>query len=290
MNTLAIIGIGRWGKNLVREFNEIADIKYSFSAGEPKNIKWLKQCYPHIRHTSSFTDILKDRQVDAIIIATPIKTHYQIAREALKAHKHVFVEKPLAIRTQDADALLRLAKKNNCALFVGHTFLYHPIFEKIKKIHKDEHIMYANCEWQKYGSFCEDIIWNLLIHDTALLLTLFGNPVSTKLQYKKGVISACDIITAEFSFSKNIKTHIYINRASNIKRKTITFITAKNNIYVWDDNALLRLNQKTKIFKSIMQTKKTPLALECIEFLKAIKTKHQDSLGLDVINVLSKLK
>ncbi len=290
METIAIIGIGKWGKNLLREFNTIADIKYAQSTGNIENVQWLKQHYPHIQHTSSLSIILKDPSIKAVVIATPIKTHYKIAIQALKAYKHVFIEKPLTDRVRDAQALVKLAQKNRSTLFVGHLFLYHPIFQKIQKIHKNDPIVSIHSEWHKQGSFQEDVVWNLLVHDVALLIALWGDPRSARLYYRKGIISAADIVATEFTFSKNKKAHVFINRVSNIKRKAITLVTAKNNIYLWENDTLLRLNPTTKIFQPIMQSKKTTLALECRAFLKTVRQRSVDTIGLDVVRALSTLK
>jgi UDP-2-acetamido-3-amino-2,3-dideoxy-glucuronate N-acetyltransferase len=106
---IALIGAGRWGKNLLREFDKLSVVASVCHLKNPKTTQWLKNSFPHIRHTNSYKDILRDPTVEAVVIATPVKTHYRIAREALLAGKHVFVEKPLAQTAAEAKELSDLA-------------------------------------------------------------------------------------------------------------------------------------------------------------------------------------
>ncbi|MEK9175207.1 MAG: Gfo/Idh/MocA family oxidoreductase [Patescibacteria group bacterium] len=271
--SIAIIGIGRQGKNLLREFKTVAHVAYAFGK---KDLKLSRA--------------LKDHYVEAVVVATPIKTHFSIARRALLAGKHVFLEKPMTDNVSQARALVKLAQKQKRSLFIGHTFLYHPIFEKIKEINKRDPIISTHFEWHKLGSFHEDIKWNLLVHDVALLLTLWSKPIHLKLLYKKTVIGSGDILSAEFFFSKNRKATVNINRASSIKRKAMTFITKKQNIYLWENDILLKLDKKNNLFKEIFESKNAALGIECGAFLRTIKEKSDGSFGARVIEVWSKLK
>lgn len=270
-HSIAIIGIGRWGKNLLREFNAVAHVAYAFG-----------------KKDSQLAKVLKDPEIQAVIIATPIKTHYTIARQALLAGKHVFVEKPMTDNLTQARVLVTLARKQKRALFVGHIFLYHPVFEKIEKINVRDPIMLINFEWQKFGSFHEDIKLNLLVHEVAILLKLWGKSNKSKLFYQQGIISSADILSAQFVFSKNRKANVYINRTSSIKRKAITLITKNKNVYLWENDILLKLDKG--VFKQIFKPKRTALALECRAFLQTIKNKPDGSFGAQVVEVLSKLK
>ena len=136
MNQIAIVGIGRWGKNLIREFSKLSKVKFCLTTGNKENLKWLKKNYPDVIHTTHISDILNDQTIDAVVIATPIKTHYSLVKKSLESKKHVFVEKPLAKSTPEINDLIKIAKKNERTLFVGHIFLYNEIFKKLKHILK----------------------------------------------------------------------------------------------------------------------------------------------------------
>jgi len=113
MKKLGIIGIGNWGKNLIRDISKISCVKKCSSLGNPKNISWLKKKYPSIQHTCNLKEIFDDKEIDAVIIATPINTHYNLVKKALLSKKHVFVEKPISSTLSKAEELIKIAKKNN---------------------------------------------------------------------------------------------------------------------------------------------------------------------------------
>ena len=132
MKKIAIIGLGKWGRNLLREFSKISCVTKCHTRGNQKNISWLRKNYPKVVHTTSIRDILTDKNIDAVVISTPINSHFKIARNALEAGKHVFVEKPMTNTIVEAKQLLKIAKSKNLNLFVGHIFLHNEIFKKIK--------------------------------------------------------------------------------------------------------------------------------------------------------------
>ena len=292
MNQIAIIGIGRWGKNLIREFSKISTVKFCLTTGNKENLKWLKKNYPDVIHTTKISDILNDSSIDAVIIATPIKTHYLLVKKILESQKHVFIEKPLAKKSSEINNLIKIAKKNKKTLFVGHVFLHNEIFKKLKLILKTESIKHAIFEWKKLGTFDEDIFENLLSHDLSLNLELFGIPKKVKLIRKRGLLTPIDDFTLELYFTKTQTSVITIDRTAHYKKKTIMIITKKNS-YIWDDNELLKFNKETELYKTIFQTKNTPLYLECKEFVKQINAKHSsiDSaiLASKISNIISKI-
>ena len=111
MKKIAIIGLGKWGKNLIRDVSKISCVKKCSSLGNSNNIKWLKKKYPSIQYTYNLKEIFADKEIDAVIIATPINTHYNLVKKALLAKKHVFVEKPLSSTLSNAEELIKIAKK-----------------------------------------------------------------------------------------------------------------------------------------------------------------------------------
>ena len=292
MKKIAIIGLGKWGKNLLREFSNVSCVTKCHTRGNQKNISWLRRNYPKVVHTTSIRDILTDKNIDAVAISTPINSHFKIAKNSLESGKHVFVEKPMASSVIEAKQLIKIAKSKNLNLFVGHVFLYNEIFKKIKKIDKQESITYAHFAWKKFGTFDEDIFKNLLSHDISLILALFGSPNRIRLTNNVGFITTSDRISLELNFTRNRKCEVSIDRISPHKEKSVTFLT-KKNLFVWNDDELLRFDKRTQSFKKIYQSKNTPLHLECKKFIANITSKKvsYDSsfLALNVTRILSKL-
>ena len=293
MKKLGIIGIGNWGKNLVRELSKIHCIKKCSSNGNLKNIRWLKKNYPSIQYVSDSKEIFADKEINAVIIATPINTHYKIVKKALLSKKHVFVEKPISTNLSEAEELIEIAKKNNLLLFVGHIFIFNEIFKKLIQISNRENITHLNFLWNKFGTFDEDIFLNLVSHDLSIILALFGKPKKIKLINKFGVISKCDVVTLILELPNKKTCQIHVNRCSNHKQKHVTIFTQKN-IYIWDDLSLFKNNKKTNSFKLIFQSKYTPLEIECKEFVKKLNETNISfefaNIAKDVIQVIQKLK
>ena len=293
MNKLGIIGIGNWGKNLVRDFSKISDIKKCTSRGNVQNIKWLKKNYPSIEYVSNQKEIFNDEEINAVIISTPIKTHYALVKQALLSKKHVFIEKPICSKLSDAKELIKIAKRNNLFLFVGHIFLFNEVLKKLIQISKKEKIIYTQFQWNKFGTFDEDIFLNLLSHDISIILKLFGKPKKIKVQSSFGLISKCDVVTLNLKLSQNKECQIYLNRCSNNKQKLVTIFTEKN-VYLWDDLKLYKNNKKSDQFKLIFESKSTPLENQCKKFItelnKSKKSSEYANLAKDVIQVIQKLK
>ena len=273
MKQIAIIGMGRWGKNLVRDFSKLSKVKTCVTTGNKKNMMWLRKNYPNIDLTTDINQVLNDSDIDAVVIATPIKSHFTIARKSLESKKHVFVEKPLTKTVDQAEKLIDIAKRNKLCLFVGHVFLYNEIFQKIKKIHKNESIKHANFEWKKLGTFDEDIFENLLSHDLSLNLELFGMPKKIQLKNKYSLLTPIDRFSLELFFGKTRRSEIKIDRTSHYKKKTV-MITTRKNYYIWDNDELLKFDKKTETYKKIFQSKNMPLYLECKEFIRIIGAKN----------------
>jgi len=293
MKKLGIIGIGNWGKNLVRELSKIYCIKKCSSNGNSKNIRWLKKNYPSIQYVSDSREIFADKEINAVIIATPINTHYKLVKNALSSKKHVFVEKPISANLSEAEELIEIAKKNNLLLFVGHIFIFNEIFKKLIQISNRENITHLNFLWNKFGTFDEDIFLNLVSHDLSIVLALFGKPKKIKLINKFGVISKCDVVTLILELPNKKTCQIHVNRCSNHKQKHVTIFTQKN-IYIWDDLSLFKNNKKTNSFKLVFQSKYTPLEIECKEFVKKLNETNISfefaNIAKDVIQVIQKLK
>lgn len=289
MKNIAIIGIGRWGKNLLREFNKITKVTHCYDKSA-ENREWLKKNYPNIEAAESYDEILNNHSIEAVVIATPIGTHFDVTTKALKAGKHVFVEKPITSNPAQAKKLVALAKKNQLTLFVGHIFLYHPIFQKIKRLVKNDPPVYAVFSWNKFGSFNSTAIWNLACHDIAITLDLFGKPKRAEILHDKGIVSASDVISLKLTFGGGRSVIINTNRVSNQQNKSMLLAT-KKKVYLWENDELYKLNKEPAKLELIFRSSEQPLAIECKEFLKNITKKTQPQtdgeLGLEVVELIS---
>jgi len=293
MNKIGIIGIGNWGKNLVRDFSKISNIKKCTSKGNIQNIEWLKKNYPSIEYVVNYNEIFNDKEINAVVISTPIKTHYALVKKALLSKKHVFIEKPLCSKVSEAQELIKIAKKNNVFLFVGHVFLFNEVLKKLIQISKTEKITYMEFQWNKFGTFDEDIFLNLLSHDISIILKLFGKPKKINIQSSFGFISKCDIVTLNVKLFQNLKCQIYLNRYSDEKQKIVKIFTEKN-VYIWNDLKLYKNNKQSSKFKLIYESKLTPLEIECKNFIRELNKSNNSfeyaNLAKEVIQVIHTIK
>lgn len=285
MKKLAIVGLGIWGKNLVREFSKISNVVVCTSNGKKENIQWLKKNYPNIHYSKNFHELLQNESIDAVVIASPIKTHYRLSQNVLNVNKHIFIEKTISEDSKNARKLIALAKNRNLMIFVGHIFLYHPILKKLKQIHNCESITYLKLNWMKSGSFDEDILLDLVSHFFSIIIELLGAPKTVKLLNSKKIISLCDIVSFELGFTANKKCIIDINRVSNFKKRSITIVT-KKNIFEWDDNDLYKFNKRKQLFELMLKPKQTALEIECKTFIKNLNNKPNYSNSEKALKVI----
>src|SRR6478672_525209 len=133
MTRLAQVGLGQWGKNLARNFDRLAELVWLCDVDDERRAE-AAQSYPSAQVTASFDDILADESVEAVVVATPVPTHFELARRVLEAGKHVFVEKPPAMRGAEMEELCELAEERGLVLMPGHLLLYHPGVQKLKEL------------------------------------------------------------------------------------------------------------------------------------------------------------
>jgi len=266
---LAIIGLGNWGKKLLIEFNKSNTIKFCYTEGNALNLNWLKKNFPKIRSTTKIIEILEDKDIDAVIIATPIHSHKKLVEKFLLHEKHVFVEKPLSETIFESKNLIALAKKKKLCLFVGNIFLYHPVFFKLKKLLITEKIKSISGTWLKTGTFNDDIFLNLLYHDVCIAHNLIGKPKKLKILNSQKHITKSDIVNIQMIYSNDISCHFYINRISNVKQKSLTIITEKN-CYLWENDTLFKFSKRNNTFKKFYESKNTALENESKSFSKEI--------------------
>ncbi len=177
---VGIVGCGYWGPNLVRNFNAVRDCHVKMVCDrDPHRLAHIGKLYPTLTTATDFESLLSDAQVDAVVVATPARKHFELARRALESGKHVFIEKPMATSSKDCDQLVHLAAKNNRTLMVGHTFLYSAPVRKIKQIVDAGDlgpICYVSSRRLNLGLFQKDInvVWDLAPHDISVISYVMG--------------------------------------------------------------------------------------------------------------------
>src|SRR5581483_720021 len=181
--SVAVVGVGYWGPNLVRNFLKIPGVKIaSICDINEKNLQKMRHDYPFLKTTLDFKTVLNDPSISLVAIATPPSTHFSLAKMALNAGKHVFIEKPMTQTSDQAKKLLKIAQRKRKILMVGHTFLYSSAVQKIKDyIDKKElgKIYYYDSTRINLGGFQSDtdVLWDLATHDLAILLYIFPEKV-----------------------------------------------------------------------------------------------------------------
>lgn len=281
---IGIIGIGHWGKKLVKEFNEVSNIQICLTTGSNENTKWLSDNYPRIRYTQNLDEILNSPEIDAVVIATPISTHYDLAKSALIRGKSVFLEKPPVTSSTQMSDLLELANQKSLLLFVDQVFLYHPVFLKIKEISKTEKIKSMDFSWMKFGSFKEDLYWNLAYHDIYLILDLLNDIQEIKISSRSGILTNVDITSLNIKLKDNIDISLYYNRISNIKDKSCTIKTDKNN-YLWQNDNLFIINPDNTL-EEIPHPTNLPLTDMIQDFITKLDNNNSPSTTISSIRAV----
>jgi len=176
VTNIAVIGSGYWGKNLVRNFHELG-VLHTICDNNIGTLRSFKEEYPDKRFQISYDTVLETPAIDAVAIATPAETHFELAKSALIAGKHVYTEKPLALLVSEAEMLQELAVRKNLKLMVGHILLYHPAITKLKEIidsgtlGKINYIYSNRLNLGKFRSE-ENILWSFAPHDISAILYL----------------------------------------------------------------------------------------------------------------------
>jgi predicted dehydrogenase len=250
---VAVAGCGHWGPNYIRVFSglENVTVKYACDLSKPK-LERIHAQFPQVAVTTDFDSVLTDPSVDAIIIATPSSTHFQVAKSCLQAGKHILVEKPMTLTSPDAQALTKLAADNKRTLFVGHTFLYNPGVRKMKEIIDSGElgaIYYLTATRTHLGLVREDVnvAWDLAPHDIAIFNYLLGAiPVKIEAHgvchLKKG---REDAVFIHLVYPNSILGQIHVSWVDSNKERTVKVIGSEARVIFDDINNL----ERVKIFK-----------------------------------------
>jgi predicted dehydrogenase len=237
---LAQVGLGQWGKNLARNFDQLAELAWLCDVDDERRAT-AAQAYPSAQVTSRFEDVLEDESVEAVVVATPVPTHYDLARRALDAGKHVFVEKPPAMRGAEIEELCELAEERGRVLMPGHLLLYHPGVQKLKEIVDSGElgdVLYVYGNRQNLGTFRtnENALWSLGVHDLSVLLYLIEEEPSEVQAHGNAFLSRGveDVVFCYLRFPSGKMAHMHLSWLDPHKIRRIT-VVGNERMAVFDD-------------------------------------------------------
>ena len=316
---VGVVGAGYWGPKHVRNFSELPGVHVAMVADlSEARLTAIRAQYPATRTTTDFQELLESPSIDAVVIATPVSTHAQLAGEALRAGKHTLVEKPLAASSRECEHLLRLAAEGGLVLMVGHTFLYNPAVLMLRDMVRAGEIgevYYAHAQRLNLGLFQRDInvLWDLAPHDLSILMYVLGmDPVAVAARGRSHVQPGIeDVAYMDIAFPNVVSASVHASWLDRNKVRRITLVGSKKMVVYDDIDSLEKIRLYDKGVEVPPRTERfgefqlsyrygdisipavpshEPLRLECQHFLEFIKmgtTPRTDGAqGLKVVQAL----
>lgn len=250
--TVGVVGCGYWGPNLIRNFqnDDRAQVKYACDL-KPELLDKLRKNYGATVLTSDFNDLLKDSELDAIAISTPVHTHFSLARQALLAGKHVLIEKPMCMSSPECLELIALSEEKKRIIMVDHTFVYHGPIRCIKRLMEANQLgklLYFNSVRVNLGAFQNDInvLWDLAVHDLSIMDYLVGQtPLTVHAVGAAHALAGLeDIAFLTLEFEDQFIAHFHVSWLSPVKIRQ-TFIGGTAKMIVLNDAAQF---EKVKLY------------------------------------------
>jgi predicted dehydrogenase len=304
---VAVVGCGYWGKNLVRNFAELGALRMVCDTSYELLEKFKHQY--DVVGVNDIETILDMPEVKAVVIATPASTHAGLIRQALKAGKDVFVEKPLALTLDDALAIRNLLAQTDRLLMVGHLLEYHPALVKLRQLVAEGTIGQLRYLYSNRLSFGkvrteENVLWSFAPHDICAILRFVGQlPTSVQAVGSTFLGSVEDVCTVNLQFEQNINAHIFVSWLHPFKEQRLVVVGDRGTAVFDDvsaDEKLTLYQQAIELnpFPVLKQNVKTvisistaePLKSECQHFLDCVASRQPPITdvqnGIDVLTVL----
>ncbi|HEX9416017.1 MAG TPA: Gfo/Idh/MocA family oxidoreductase [Gaiellaceae bacterium] len=316
--TVGVVGLGYWGPNLARNFDELARLTWICDAA-PEQCERQATRFPSARATTDFGDLLSDSELDAVVIATPVVTHFDLAKRALEAGKHVLVEKPPALTAAEAEELRALAQERDLVLMPGHLLLYHPGVQKLRELVDSGELGEVLCLYgnrQNLGKIRmdENALWSLGVHDLSVILYLVGGEEPAELWARGNAFltpGVEDVVFCYLRFPSGKIAHMHLSWLDPHKMRKIT-VVGKEKMVVFDD---MELERKVTVYEKATEQpahsygewrtrtgdiwcpkipNDEPLRLECQYFLQLVSGDgDRDRVaadGLAVVRTLEQLQ
>ncbi len=314
---VGVVGLGYWGPNLARNFDELGALAALCDRDEALRERFAKR-YPGARVYAEFHELLADDSLDGVVIATPVPTHYPLARDALAAGKHVLVEKPPAMRGSEMEELVTLAESRSLTLMPGHLLLYHPGVQKLKELVDAGELGDVLCVYgnrQNLGKIRKDenALWSLGVHDLSVILYLLDEEPSEATAHGRDFLNKGveDVVFCYLRFPSGRIAHMHLSWLDPHKMRRIT-VVGREKMVVFDD---MELDQKVTIYDKAPESSPTsygewltrtgdvfspkipndePLKLECQTFLDLMDGRGGEGTvardGLKVVRTLERLQ
>jgi predicted dehydrogenase len=289
--TVGVIGLNYWGPNLVRNFDDLAQLTWLCDV-DVERLTQIGARHPAARTTAQHREMLADPELDAVVIATPVPTHYELAREALEAGKHVFVEKPPAMRAAEMDELVALAAANDRVLMPGHLLLYHPGVLKLKELIDGGELGEVLCVYGNRVNLGivrtnENALWSLGVHDLSVILYLVDEePELATAQGSASIHPGVeDVVFCFLRFPSGKIAHMHLSWLDPHKMRKMT-VVGREKMVVFDD---MEPERKVTVYEKTVGNDGSaysgdisipkiatdePLRLECAYFLELLDGKH----------------
>ncbi|MEA2366313.1 MAG: hypothetical protein QOI32_1825 [Thermoleophilaceae bacterium] len=319
MTSVGVVGLGYWGPNLARNFDRLPDAELTWLCDASEDaLERVGAGFPSARTTSSLDDLLADDSLDAVVVATPVPTHAEIATRVLAAGKHCFVEKPLARSEQEAQGVVDAAREAGRVLMVGHLLEYHPGVERLGELVRsgelgDLRYIYSNRLNLGKHRQDENALWSLGAHDVSVILLLAGEEpyectAMGESYVKEGVE---DVVFAFMRFESGLTAHMHLSWLDPHKERRFTVVGSKR-MATFDDMELERkltvydkgfdedyssygeyIARSGDVFSPRVPNDE-PLRIECRHFLDAVRDGSEPRSGgesaLRVVRVLERLQ
>jgi predicted dehydrogenase len=295
--TVGVVGLNYWGPNLVRNFDDLAELTWLCDLDDG-HLAPIAARYPTAKSTQRYDDLLADDSLDAVVIATPVPTHYALAKQALDAGKHVFVEKPPAMHAAEMDELVRVAAEHDLVLMPGHLLLYHPGVAKLKELIDAGELgevlcVYGNRQNLGIVRTNENALWSLGVHDLSVILHLLDEDPEVATAQGRDFLTPGveDVVFCYLRFPSGKIAHMHLSWLDPHKMRRMT-VVGREKMVVFDD---MELERKVTIYEKSpwkraesygeWQTRSgdisipkistaEPLRLECTYFLELIAGQH----------------
>jgi UDP-2-acetamido-3-amino-2,3-dideoxy-glucuronate N-acetyltransferase len=291
---IAVVGAGYWGANLIRVFHQLG-VLHSICDFNATRLQQVAAQYPGVRADLSYDALLNDAEIDAVVIATPAETHYKLAYRALLADKDTYVEKPLALRCEEADKLAGLAENQGRILMVGHLLEFHPAIVRLNQLIEDGELgrieyIYSNRLNMGKVRREENALWSFAPHDISVILLLLKQmPIqvaATGGTYLQPNIA--DVTVSTMLFDRGVRAHLFVSWLHPYKEQKLV-VVGERRMAVFDD---VRKTEKLQIYekkidlvngnfvaekpaaRAIDFPGNEPLLLECQHFLDCIRTRQ----------------
>jgi predicted dehydrogenase len=309
MINIAVVGAGKWGLNHVKTFSELNVLRAIVEPNKAIQRK-IKDEYKTVSIYTTIEEALKDKNINAVVIATPVKTHYKLAKKALEAGLDVLVEKPITFSSKEGEHLVQLAKERGCILMVGHILLHQPAIHFIKKyIESGELGEVLNIKQQrtKLGQVrtIEDVIWSFAVHDIAVMCYLLNKFPNTVSAFRQNVLSndICDNAFLHFTFPNNVYSTLHVSWLYPEDVRKLIIVGSKGMLVYNEHDQKVTLHRKTvddnlqchdggNIVLFIGE--ENPLMLECKEFLTCISRREiplsDGQNGVDVLKIIENVR